>query len=409
MVILGTGFSPPIERFRLPSLDRQYDFSGRRLLGGAKSPRTPAQLRRRDQHVQIHLLSQVRPLASQSDIATELNQLTGSRPSRSSVYRWSNKADPTDRRLARQTRRIHSAATRAALIRLVVGNPRRTDINGARLGHMSIRSAVKYWNQHHPARNVSRPWVSTLLSDEGYVQRRRPYKCALTAHALQRRQTWCDLLSDTPTSEFRAVVWTDSTHINYTFTPNRHNDTIYLRRDENVPAYPKYRYHHHEHVYVALTIHGVAAPVFTDAKLRITSQIYREQILPQLVAKIQDKFDEVKDDTMWIMQADGAPAHFAKATMPVLQRLFNGDGRTFWPQFFYPPASADLSPVENFHPQMQQYCLPRGTAAPSKAVMRERIRTFCNDFSVEQAVQLVESVPQRIIDCTRNDYHWILR
>ena len=407
-----------------------------RLCGGARKPvrlQSDKMLQARDMRVRIQTIAHCHPNRSPMEYRAILFEQTGELRSKEWVRKWT-KVRPNETGDGRTTssRRgnpKYSRAHKQQIIVHCVGLAHRRQPDGIRRESHSQLATAKWYKNRHPASKLNQTTVGAILKEAGFKWRIRPRRCRLTPENRNQRERFCRQWEEATGNDFLNIVFTDSTHVFYEHQANRHNEGCYVEDGEDVPPVTSHKHPTYEHVYGAHTQFGMAGPIYVESGLRVNSQIYREEVLPQLIKainKIWNDHCEESDKREWILQQDGAPAHFAAATMPTLDRLltrapacYEGeddeddakaaeDEFEYWPQYwrqsYWPASSADLSPIESVWPLLQQHVAQAGNEPKDRAECRERITDFFNTYSPDACRKLLRHMPNRVAACIRQNY-----
>ncbi len=284
-----------------------------------------------------------------------------------------------------------SPAARRRFIKTVVG---RLDADNYRRGGMSVRQAVLQWNNDNDEKEpLSRTAAHRYLKTAGFipgVPQRGPFIKILNLE--QREAFYDEHRRRSGLWWMRNIVFSDSTMLQYSHKVNRHNEMVYHKPGEFVPATKeKVRERKMRHVYGAMCRYGVVGPVFITGG--VTALRYCNEILPKLLAGVQSLYDANNDATPWVWQQDGASAHRADLTQIWLEH----SGYHFWSKSQWPGSSPDLSPIEQLWEQLQQSVTPPGTKTLSDANLDRRVVRWFNERHAEMCCTLLQSMPQRLI------------
>lgn len=354
----------------------------------------------------VQMLRRLFPDYSVNELTNKYNSVADQTRDRSWVAKWATADHISDGRTENscgQTK--YSSSQSRAIVVHAVGLSHRRNTDGTRRQSHSQRQTADWYNRTHPGAKLHFTTVGVMLKTAGYKWRLRPKKSRLTAKNREQRKDLCDAWGDSPGVDWEHIVFTDSTHVFYQYQPNSHNDGVYVTDGEDVPPVTRHKHPIYEHVYGALTCHGLVGPIFVDRGLRVNSQIYRTDVLPQLVEGIKKIFTD-NNDKGFTLQQDGAPAHFAAATMPVLQKLFRNDpDNGFWNKGYWPASSADLSPIESVWPLLQKHVAFSGSEPTTKVECRERVTDFFKTFPAASCKHLLSSMPNRLAECIKQNYY----
>lgn len=383
----------------------RMSFEGCRLLGGARK-KTAAGLREAAERVRlrtvIQTIAKLHPRLSNSALHKKFVRVE---PAASRTVQWCGKwrliQAPTDRRQNNTRRRRYTDRQKEAIVQHAVGLARRLNRDGTKSKSHSQRVTASWWNIRHPGAKLCQQVVGDFLKQAGYHWRLRPSKCRLQLRNRQQRESLCDAWGNSPAEDWEDIVFTDSTWAFVEHQPNRHNQGLYVKDGEDVPPFTGTKHPAKVHVYGALTCKGMAGPIF--AGHGVNSKTYREDILPQLVEAIRAKLGDKK---VFTLQQDGAPAHFAKATMPILEGLFANDPDAgFWAKGYWPAASADLSPIENAWSDQQRTVSPADDEPASLEELRSRITKWFAEYPAATCLNLLHSMPNRLRLCREAEFY----
>lgn len=392
-------------------------------------------LEQRDARVQIKLIASIFPNEGVTAWRNILEERTGVSRTARWVFKWTKQRtgdSVVDRRSesSKCGNPKYNRRDTARIVHYCVGISHRPAADGTRRERHSQRETARWWNSKHRGSKLHQTTVMSMVAVAGFKWRIRPRKCRLTEENRAQRRRFCTVWELASGDEFLNVVFTDSSHLFYHNQPNRHNEGCYVQNGADVPPVTSHKHPQHEHVYGALTQYGLAGPIFVDPGLRIDSKYYREEVLPALVVAIKkmwnDHCEEDAEDE-WILQQDGAPAHFAAATMPVTNELLTrsahcypgeddeidekmeGEEEEEWPQYwrkkYWPASSADMSPIENVWPLMQAAVSPSGDEPKNREETRSRCTKFFAEFPAAACHKLVHHMPNRVAACIRADYY----
>jgi hypothetical protein len=126
---------------------------------------------------------------------------------------------------------------------------------------------------------------------------------------------------------------------------------------------------------------------FVKPGVKINGDYYRNTLL------LEDLLPDIQElSEFFIFQQDGAPAHRARETVELLQRVTPD----FIPPTLWPPNSPDLNPVDY-----------RIWGIMQEKVYRTKVRDV--DDLRERIVKAWEELDQRIIDCAVGEWRKRLR
>jgi hypothetical protein len=126
---------------------------------------------------------------------------------------------------------------------------------------------------------------------------------------------------------------------------------------------------------------------FVEPGVKINGDYYRNTLL------LEDLLPDIQElSEFFIFQQDGAPAHRARETVELLQRVTPD----FIPPTLWPPNSPDLNPVDY-----------RIWGIMQEKVYRTKVRDV--DDLRERIVKAWEELDQRIIDCAVGKWRKRLR
>jgi len=246
------------------------------------------------------------------------------------------------------------------------------DHQGYRRGGLGLREAVRQWNISDDEKYVvATATAGRWLDDAGF----RPYVPsigpAINAANECQRQTFHDQHYRHTQNWWLALVFSDSHTVRYRHAPNPHNERVYARRGEKVPAGQRQRRNRRNlNVYGAMCKWGMVGPFFVEGI--ITGRIYIRSVLGPMLRAIAKIFADNNDRLRWTFQQDGAGPHIFGPTQDYLERSTH----RFWSKSEWPGNSPDLSPIENMWPALQSFCTPPNSDPPSEAKLKSLVRAW---------------------------------
>lgn len=234
-------------------------------------------------------------------------------------------------------------------------------------------------------RQVSSQTVRRRLHSVGinsYVRKRKSF---LTRSQVSKRLKWCSEKSCWGFDKWAKVVWSDESHFELINRKNR----LYVRRrrDES-----RFQFNFQPrlqggggrvNVWACFTSAGPGPIQFYEGNLNARSFVnIMQEVVPRRFAT-----NFVTDAREWYFQMDNAPCHAAKTTMKWFQK--NRIKVLNWP-----PASADLNPIENLWSIVDQE-LAKITITSTDQLKRE-IEVIWRNLDLGLCNKLVQSMPTRV-------------
>lgn len=300
----------------------------------------------------------------------------------------------------KRRRELYSASYRSTAIILVTGYDR--DDNGDRKHRHSLNRVVAILKQRagRAGRSPDKRTLRRWLIDSGFRYRWRPKRIRLTGEHLRKREEFCDEAEEKDAAAWEVVVFTDSTMVCKNHVPVPQNDGAWCTSDEQPSPQSYFRHPQTFHTYGGITPFGLIGPIFVD---RITAATYLP-VLKKLCKLAAKKYADAGLDGEFVVQQDGASAH----TSDLIQDwIAEEEIYDVWPKDSWPPASPDLSIIENVWSELQEYVAPLGNEPKTSAAAKSRIRRFFSEYSPERCQKLYASIPGRLKECRDNDFYSI--
>jgi len=127
----------------------------------------------------------------------------------------------------------------------------------------------------------------------------------------------------------------------------------------------------------------------------VNGEYYRNKMLPIYAAAARNSAMFPRQNLVIFMQ-DGAPAHTAKATMNIINTEFAGMWRD------WPGNSPDLNPVEHLWARLQDSVLRQPRPSNREHLIRH-VKQELASITQNDICRLIESLPQKIDDCLKNE------
>lgn len=294
-----------------------------------------------------------------------------------------------------QTHGGHNRApqeVRQRIFRLLYGTE--PIINGLRSNRYSVSAATDLINYDEKENIISERSVRRIGEQMGLVWRVRRRGPAVTDRNRQQRREFRRRHRNRTRAFWRRVVWSDSVPLTGNHTPNRHNDGVWVRPGDRVPATQRHRPPPVLlHVYGVLTSVGLVGPFFITGSINARTYL---SILRQMLAGVSRLFGH--DD--WLWQQDGAPAHKANT----VQAFLRSHHSSFIPKDEWPGNSPDLSPVEQVWPLLSNFCQRPGERNIPIPQLKERAGEFFRNFKASDCLKLCQSMPKRLRMLEDYDY-----
>lgn len=214
------------------------------------------------------------------------------------------------------------------------------------------------------------------------------------ANKLARLTRARQLLQRYPAPLVNFIVFTDEKLFTVASPRNAQNDRVYAvqgtkKKDISADRLLRTRPTFSKSVMVSVGVSalGRTGIHFVDPGVKINGDYYRNTLL------LEDLLPDIQElSEFFIFQQDGAPAHRARETVELLQRVTPD----FIPPTLWPPNSPDLNPVDY-----------RIWGIMQEKVYRTKVRDV--DDLRERIVKAWEELDQRIIDCAVGEWRKRLR
>jgi transposase len=224
-----------------------------------------------------------------------------------------------------------------------------------------------------------------------------PYKLQkaqlLTARMkLQRLQKARRLKRLAAAGRHRSVLFTDEKIFTVERLHNHQNDRQLLRKGcSQRSIIARSLFPASVMVWAGVTADGKTPLVFVDKGVKINAAFYQEAILR---GALDPWARQHFAGRQWVFQQDWAPAHGAKTTLALCQRLFPG----FWGKDVWPSNSPDLNPMDYAVWSILEQKVSATTYSTVDALKRALTKAW-DEISVEQLAAIVDNFPKRLDAC----------
>ena len=262
-----------------------------------------------------------------------------------------------------------------------------------RLGRNTVRSVRQMAKQlkinEHTVRRIVKSELNLF-----------PYKLS-KAHYLTERNKQARLkkakvlLKLAAAGHHRTTLFTDEKLFSVQVAHNHQNDRQWLPKGsgKSPDRFPVTREQHPASVMVwaGICSSGKTPLVFIDQGVKINALLYHEQVLKSvLVPWALTQYGKKH----WSLQQDWAPAHKAKTTMALCQRLFPDP----WSMDIWPSSSPDLNPMDFsvWSILESKACATRHTSIES---LKRALQEAWAEITVEEVAAIVDHFPKRLKAC----------
>ena len=262
-----------------------------------------------------------------------------------------------------------------------------------RLGRNTCRSVRQMAKQL----NISRRTLGRIVKSELNLF---PYKLT-KAHYLNEKNKQARLkkvkvlLKRAAAGQHRTTLFTDEKLFTVQRAHNHQNDRQWLPKGSG-KASDRETVSREQHpasvmVWAGICSSGKTPLVFIDQGVKINARLYQEQVLKSVLVPWALTHYGKKH---WSLQQDWAPAHKAKTTMALCQRLFPDP----WSMDIWPSSSPDLNPMDFsvWSILESKACATRHTTVES---LKRTLQEAWDEITVEQVAAIVDHFPKRLKAC----------
>lgn len=190
----------------------------------------------------------------------------------------------------------------------------------------------------------------------------------------------------------RSVLFTDEKVFTVERHHNNQNDRQLLRKGSSKPpAITRSHFPASVMVWAGITADGKTPLVFVDKGVKINAAFYQDVILR---GALDPWAREHFAGRQWTLQQDWAPAHGAKTTLALCERLFP----SFWGKDIWPSNSPDLNPMDYAVWSILERKVSAKRYDTVDALKRALTRAW-DDISVEELATIVDNFPKRLNAC----------
>lgn len=339
-----------------------------------------------------YALHQGQPSATSEKIADLILYMYGEEKSERWVRRWWVRDSPITKKGQGAPLKF-TKQEKKTLVRACSGFKHARD--GTPLRRSSIREAARDFNRRTEGKDISFKQVAIMLKEAGLKYAHLGVKSLMREMHITARKSLYDEVEQISDEDLDCIVFTDSTKFELQRHTNKRNQGGWVKDVKDVPCDTTVKHPQWFHVYGGVSKYGVVGPYFVPSGVSITGLLYSTTILPQMIRDLKKLFGKEK----FILQQDGAGAHFAHASV----KLLEDENVSFWAKGFWPGNSADLSPIENMWSVMKDWVFLKGTPR-NVHVGRVRVSAFFRQFTVGESLKLVRSFASRMKLLPENDF-----